>query len=52
MSVKPEYSYRVGGFKLDSREAARMIQRSLRREGLPLEDTLIVQRTITEKVVR
>lgn len=55
--MKKQYSYNVAGIVLDSREAARDVQRSIRRAydasgEAHVETPRIVQQIIVQKVVR
>lgn len=53
--MKKTYEYTVGQFKTDTREAARLIQRSLRSDlanSLGVKAPRIVQKLTVERVVR
>lgn len=49
--MKKQYSYKIGGFQVETREAARMIQRSLPKldNGYAPQ---ITQRLVMDRVVR
>lgn len=57
MKVKTQYSYKIDGIGTQTREAARIIQRSIRGDleaagvAAPVVPR-IVQRVVTERVVR
>lgn len=48
----PTYQYEVFGFLLDTREAAREKQRSLRSRGLSKASTKIIETLTTQRVIR
>ena len=58
--MKKQYEYKVGNFEVSTREAARMIQRSLRASILSSADIAeqikliprIIQKLTVERVVR
>lgn len=50
--MKAQYSYKVGNLYSATREAARQIQRSLRRKGYDKNDTKIIQQVTIERIVR
>lgn len=55
--MKKQYSYNVAGIVLDSREAAREVQRSIRRaydasNEAHVETPRIIQQIVVERVVR
>ena len=49
-----QYEYKIGSFKLDTREAARLVQRSLKRtQADPTAPApRITQKIIMERIVR
>lgn len=56
MKAKMKYAYQVGGIGVQTREAARLVQRALRNEivekGLTSPVPRILQKLTVERVVR
>jgi hypothetical protein len=53
--MKKQYTYKVGGVILATRESARMVQRSIRQQSAVDPDVKvpkIVQRVVIEKEIR
>ncbi len=50
--MKTQYSYTVNGITFANREAARVVQRSLRASGADKESTKIIQRITISQVIR
>lgn len=51
-TINKQYRYKVAGVQVGNREAARVLQRSMRRAGEAVEDTKIVQQVLMERIVR